>query len=110
MILRIVKGIRPLRPEGSQGLGFSDDVWEMVSRCWQQEPGQRPKISEVQACFRKAVAYDAMQTLALSQCPDLSPPESSMPAGAISPPQKLSSALENRRYCHLCCSDVIKNK
>jgi len=108
VILRIVKGKRPLRPEGSRGLGFSDDVWGMVERCWHQEPGQRPKISEVQACFRNAVvAYDAMQTPALSKSLDLSSPESFIPAGAISPPQKLTSALENRRYCHLHPTDFF---
>ena len=41
-----MNGERPARPQGAQELGLTDPVWEMVVRCWSQDPAQRPTITE----------------------------------------------------------------
>ena len=38
---------RPARPQEGQELGLTDSVWEMTVRCWDQDPAQRPMMSEV---------------------------------------------------------------
>ena len=53
-------GKRPPRPEEARNLGLFDSVWEMVKRCWEQDPAQRPEISEVLDVFKKAAAAHAL--------------------------------------------------
>ena len=45
--LWITQGKRPQRPMDDQGVGFSDGVWDIVQRCWTQNPGERPIIDDV---------------------------------------------------------------
>lgn len=45
--LKIIKGERPSRPQGAEGFGLVDPVWDMTLRCWQQEPTYRPAVAEV---------------------------------------------------------------
>lgn len=44
---RVLAGERPGRPQGTQGERFTDDIWEMVTRCWGQEPSSRPGLDYV---------------------------------------------------------------
>ena len=55
-IFKILDGGRPMRPEGALILGLSDDVWELVERCWQDDPLMRPDVSEVIKFFTKAAS------------------------------------------------------
>jgi len=55
-VIRIVRGGRPSRPEEARSLGLSDSVWDMVERCWKQDPAQRPLISEVLGFFTTAAS------------------------------------------------------
>jgi len=43
----IINGGRPARPQEAQGLGLTNSVWEMVVRCWDQDPVLRPTMTEV---------------------------------------------------------------
>jgi hypothetical protein len=51
VIFKIMKGERP---KEVCGLCLSKIVWEMVKRCWQQEPDQRPDVFVVLDCLKKA--------------------------------------------------------
>ena len=42
-----MEGTRPERPENTLELGLSDEVWDMMQKCWSAEPTGRPKTSEV---------------------------------------------------------------
>ena len=43
-VLAIMAGKRPPRPTHQQ---FTDRLWTLVQRCWDQNPPSRPEISEV---------------------------------------------------------------
>jgi len=44
VIAKVVKGTRPERPEVSQ---VDDALWNLLTRCWDQDPKCRPSIAEV---------------------------------------------------------------
>ena len=43
-ILAILDGKRPARPTHPS---LTDELWELVKRCWNQDPHLRPEMSEV---------------------------------------------------------------
>ena len=52
VVMRIVYGERPGRPEGAQQLGLVEPVWDMMVRCWQGEPTHRPAMTTVVGFLR----------------------------------------------------------
>jgi len=42
--LVVLRGERPERPQGPEGNWFTDDIWEILKRCWEHEPGNRPSV------------------------------------------------------------------
>jgi len=50
---KIVEGKRPGRPEGEEGVWFTNDLWEMLERCWSPQPERRPAIDAVLQCLRR---------------------------------------------------------
>jgi len=43
VIYRTITGFRPKRPENSVKLGLSDEVWEILQKCWDHDPSERPE-------------------------------------------------------------------
>ena len=43
----------PARPQEAQELGLTDSMWGMTVRCWNQDPAQRPTMTEVVGLLRK---------------------------------------------------------
>ena len=39
---KIVKGKHPMRPQGAEAVWFTDDLWEMLEKCWSPQPKLRP--------------------------------------------------------------------
>ena len=50
---RVVGGGRPERPQGAEGVWFTDEVWEVMERCWMPQPGNRPNIEDVRLCMER---------------------------------------------------------
>ena len=48
----ILRGERPKRPEGIQGVLFTESVWGMLKLCWGSRPGDRPSLTTVFRCLR----------------------------------------------------------
>ena len=48
---KVTEGERPGRPEGVEGVWFTDDLWGMLKRCWMPQPGSRPSIDAVLECL-----------------------------------------------------------
>lgn len=51
---RVLGGDRPERPQGAERAGFTDDVWDVLGRCWEPQPANRPKVEDVLLCLEKA--------------------------------------------------------
>ena len=41
VVMRILDGERPERPQGTQGVRFTDSIWAMLELCWKQQPCDR---------------------------------------------------------------------
>ena len=50
---KIIDGERPARPREAQGLGLTDSIWNMMVRCWDQDPAQRPTMREAVRILRE---------------------------------------------------------
>lgn len=46
-------GKRPERPEGAEGVWFTDDLWRMLNRCWETQPESRPNVAVVLECSKR---------------------------------------------------------
>ena len=61
---KIVKGERPGRPQGPEGvLGFTDDVWEILGLCWTPLPQDRPGVEDVLKCLEKVASSWTLPSL-----------------------------------------------
>jgi len=57
VIMRLMKGARPSRPDGKEGVIMSDDLWKIVEQCL-QESSNRPSASELVVSIGKCLPYD----------------------------------------------------
>ena len=42
----LVRG-RPSKPDAAVTLGFTDELWRIVGRCWLEDRGARPDVKDV---------------------------------------------------------------
>ena len=47
VVVRVIEGERPGRPQGVEGMWFEDDVWRILGCCWRPIPRDRPGIRDV---------------------------------------------------------------
>jgi len=47
VLLKVIEGERPGRPQGAEGAWFTDELWEMLELCWSRQPKNRPTIEVV---------------------------------------------------------------
>jgi len=50
--LEVQRGERPERPQGAQGVWFTDGIWGMLELCWKPQPGDRPSLNTVLRCLQ----------------------------------------------------------
>lgn len=48
----IVDGERPGRPQGGEGVRFTDGLWWMLEDCWKPQPDDRPSLDIVLGCLQ----------------------------------------------------------
>lgn len=53
---KVVEGQRPARPEGVEGVWFTDDVWHTLEGCWKPQPGDRLRTDDVLQCLERGSA------------------------------------------------------
>jgi len=51
---KILRGDRPEKPEGEEGVWFTDEVWEVLGSCWTAQTEGRPSIEDVLQCLGEA--------------------------------------------------------
>ena len=51
VLIRMQQGERPSRPEGQEIIdrGLDDNLWDLLTRCWDAFPENRPTIHQVLA-------------------------------------------------------------
>jgi len=52
VVQKILDGKRPEKPRGPQGAWFTANLWEVLERCWQPQPGDRPSLGAVLQCLQ----------------------------------------------------------
>ena len=58
---KVVEGERPGRPRGGEGVWFTDDLWEMLERCWSPQPERRPAVGTVLRCLgQRSMAWQPL--------------------------------------------------
>jgi serine/threonine protein kinase len=53
VVVKVLKGRRPARPEGAEGRRFTDDIWSILECCWKASPDDRPKVKAVLRCLEE---------------------------------------------------------
>jgi len=53
---KIMEGVRPMKPEGSKRLGFSDKLWRTIELCWLEDRNARPGVEDILSCLNDAAA------------------------------------------------------
>ena len=63
IIIRVVQGVRPSRPDNARCFGApcSDDLWALTERCWHQDPDARPFMAVVLEHF-ELISQPSQQT------------------------------------------------
>ena len=51
---RVLEGERPRRPQGAEGVWFTDDIWGISERCWVPTRDDRPSIEYVLQVLEEA--------------------------------------------------------
>lgn len=54
IMMKILNGIRPAKPERAVELGLSPAVWDLTQKCWDADPLERPVASELLEDLRQA--------------------------------------------------------
>ena len=49
----IIKGNLPGRPQGAEGVWFTDDVWGLLELCWSRNPANRPTAGVILEHFER---------------------------------------------------------
>ena len=47
VVAKVLKGKRPVRPRGTEGIWFTDDGWKIIDRCWKPNPCDRLSVEAV---------------------------------------------------------------
>ena len=52
IILRVLEGKRPRKPEKAGDIGFGGGTWELVQKCWHQDREERPTVERISKHFQ----------------------------------------------------------
>ena len=53
VMLKVIRGERPGRPNGPEGARFTDNLWQTLNRCWESQPDDRPSAEAVLECLEQ---------------------------------------------------------
>ena len=54
IVLKVMGGERPSRPQGEEGKLFTDSIWEVQELCWKPQPSDRPSAKVILLCLEGA--------------------------------------------------------
>ena len=53
----VLEGKRPPRPNGSESLGITDEIWALLELCWAKDASSRPAVNDVVVCLERAAKH-----------------------------------------------------
>jgi len=53
-MIRILDGVRPQKPDFATTRGYTEDLWEMTTSCWAEDPISRPTVDHVLDALRSS--------------------------------------------------------
>ena len=60
IVLLVVEGKRPTKPENAGDIGFGGGTWEFIQQCWDQDRGERPTVDQVSEHFKRVAANSSI--------------------------------------------------
>ena len=104
VVVEIVNGERPRRPQGEEGGWFTDGIWSTLERCWRPTPRDRPSIKlvlqQLEMASRSWTPPEKVTGLPATNPParnsDQSGQESTEESEGTSPSQTVSSQQSQR--------------
>ena len=51
---KIIEGVRPKKPIFAITRGYTEELWEMTTACWEEDPAKRPPVDHVLGMLRSA--------------------------------------------------------
>ena len=51
VMIAILEGVRPEKPENAMDLEFTEALWETVERCWVEDWSARPDVKNILSCL-----------------------------------------------------------
>lgn len=57
LVSHVTTGLRPTKPADAEQIGFADETWELVQKCWNGELKRRPTIDHVLTHLTCVAAY-----------------------------------------------------
>ena len=52
IIMGVMLGNRPSKPENAEDIGFGKGTWELVQRCWDENRNRRPMVDSISKHFK----------------------------------------------------------
>jgi len=103
---RILDGVRPERPQNANDIGLTPGIWELLGRCWDQDPARRPTIEEVVMTCEGLLGIhnSARRTSNDRNRVESAPDADDLPSEPQLPPPRLSKCLLSSLVaaCSLC--------
>jgi len=66
VILAVMDGVRPKRPEKLIRLGFTEGLWDTVNRCWLEDWKARPGVEDILSHLNDALpSWDTRRLLSV---------------------------------------------
>lgn len=53
IIMGVMKGNRPSKPENAEDIGFGKGTWELIQRCWNENRDGRPTVDVISKHFQR---------------------------------------------------------
>jgi serine/threonine protein kinase len=53
IVVQVMQGKRPGKPENAEDIGFGRGTWELVQRCWDENRDRRPTVEDIFKHFKR---------------------------------------------------------
>jgi hypothetical protein len=60
----VLDGERPPRPRNSESLGITNEIWDLLERCWAKDASSRPAAKHVVHSLERAIKHWTADTTA----------------------------------------------